>query len=178
MKLLKNVIFVVDLEGGSGKTDFISMMEAKYPGRVHSITAASAHNMAKHINSLSNAESLDALLDVALDFYKSGNTVEEFKELSKNRLLINANEIEEQLKLVQENKEIEEYLVSEMIIEPVAADKLDAEVQKIKNLIDVEGFKQVAMKYSIAETAIKGGDLGWVNENEIAKDFKSKIPLK
>ena len=96
-------------------------------------------------------------------------------KLYKNRLLINANEIEEQLKLVQENKEIEEYLVSEMIIEPVAADKLDAEVQKIKNLIDVEGFKQVAMKYSIAETAIKGGDLGWINENVISEKFRKQI---
>ena len=96
-------------------------------------------------------------------------------KLYKNRLLINANEIEEQLKLVQENKEIEEYLLSEMIIEPVAADKLDAEVQKIKNLINVEGFKQVAMKYSIAETAIKGGDLGWINENVISEKFREQI---
>ena len=31
------------------------------------------------------------------------------------------------------------------------------------------------MNLSISETAINGGDLGWVNENEISKRFKSII---
>ena len=31
------------------------------------------------------------------------------------------------------------------------------------------------MNLSISETALKGGDLGWINENEISKKFKSKI---
>ena len=31
------------------------------------------------------------------------------------------------------------------------------------------------MSSSISQTAIKGGDLGWLNENEISKKFKSII---
>tara|TARA_Y100000590_G_C15723023_1_gene1014159 strand:+ start:953 stop:1888 length:936 start_codon:yes stop_codon:yes gene_type:complete len=96
-------------------------------------------------------------------------------KLYKNRLLINPNEIEEQLKLVQENKEIEEYLISEMIIQPVEAGQIDNEIQKIKNQIDAEGFAQVARRLSIAETAIKGGDLGWINENVITEKFRKQI---
>ena len=96
-------------------------------------------------------------------------------KLYKNRLLINPNEIEEQLKLVQENKEIEEYLISEMIIQPVEAGQIDNEIQKIKNQIDAEGFAQVARRLSIAETAIKGGDLGWINENIISENIRSKL---
>ena len=31
------------------------------------------------------------------------------------------------------------------------------------------------MDLSVAETAIRGGDLGWINENVISDEFKSKI---
>ena len=37
------------------------------------------------------------------------------------------------------------------------------------------GFEKVAMDLSIAETALKGGNLGWVNENVLTKKFKSII---
>ena len=39
----------------------------------------------------------------------------------------------------------------------------------------IEGFESTAMNLSISQTAIKGGDLGWLNENEISKKFRSKI---
>ena len=48
-------------------------------------------------------------------------------------------------------------------------------MKEIKNKIEVEGFEKVAMDLSISETALKGGDLGWVNENVISKKFKNKI---
>ena len=38
-----------------------------------------------------------------------------------------------------------------------------------------EGFKNVARDISISETALNGGDLGWVNENAISSEFKKKI---
>ena len=31
------------------------------------------------------------------------------------------------------------------------------------------------MKLSISQTAVKGGDLGWLNENKISKKFRSII---
>ena len=31
------------------------------------------------------------------------------------------------------------------------------------------------MKYSISDTAIKGGDLGWVNENSVNEKLKLMI---
>ena len=44
-------------------------------------------------------------------------------ELYKDRLRINIEEIDEQLKSIQNKKEIEEYLISEIIIKPVPKDK-------------------------------------------------------
>ena len=46
-------------------------------------------------------------------------------ELYKDRLIVNKNEIEDQLKQFQNKKEVEEYLISEIIIKPVMAEQLD-----------------------------------------------------
>ena len=96
-------------------------------------------------------------------------------ELYKGRLTININEIDEQLKLIQNKKEINEYLISEIIIKNVPENKLESEVKKIKNKIEIEGFEKVAMNLSISETALKGGNLGWISENVISKKIKSQI---
>ena len=96
-------------------------------------------------------------------------------QLYKNRLVINLDEIDEQLKSIQNKKEIEEYLISEIIIKLVPKDKLESTIKKIKNKIKIEGFEKVAMNLSISETALKGGDLDWVSENAISEKFKSKI---
>ena len=75
----------------------------------------------------------------------------------------------------QNKKEFDEYLISEIIIKPVERDKLESRIEEIKGRITIEGFENVAMSSSISQTAIKGGDLGWVNENKISKKFRSII---
>ena len=96
-------------------------------------------------------------------------------QLYKDRLVINIDEIDEQLKLIQNKKEIEEYLVSEIVLNAVTKAKLETKIKEVKNKIKTEGFEQVAINLSISETALQGGDLGWVNENAISEQFKSKI---
>ena len=85
------------------------------------------------------------------------------------------DEIDDQLKLIQNKKEIVEYLISEIIIKPVSQDKLQSKIKEIKNKISIEGFEKVAINLSISETALKGGNLGWISENLISETFKSKI---
>ncbi len=96
-------------------------------------------------------------------------------QLYKDRLSINVEEIDDQLKSMQNKKELEEYLVSEIIIQRVPENEMEAEIKKLKNMIEVDGFEKVAMNLSISETSIKGGNLGWVSENEISNKFKSII---
>ena len=96
-------------------------------------------------------------------------------QLYKDRLSINLIEIDEQLKLIERKKEVNEYLISEIIIKPIPKAKLESEIQKLKNRIKIEGFETVAMDLSISETALQGGDLGWVNENIISEKLKYKI---
>ena len=96
-------------------------------------------------------------------------------ELYKNRIKINAEEIEERLKLIQNKEQINEYLISEILIKPVEKDNLKLEIEKLKNKIKIEGFENVARKLSVSESSKNGGDLGWLNENIISKKMKSVI---
>ena len=93
--------------------------------------------------------------------------------LYRNKISINLSEIDKQLKLNQNKKEFNEYLISEIIVKAVKKDKLESMIKDIKKRIEIEGFKNVAMKLSISESAMSGGDLGWVNENKLAKKFRS-----
>ena len=95
--------------------------------------------------------------------------------LYRSRVSINLNEINEQLKLYQDKKEFEEFLISEVVIKPVEKNKLESKIEEIKNKIKTEGFENVAMNLSISQSAVRGGDLGWLNENEISKKFRSQI---
>ena len=93
----------------------------------------------------------------------------------KNRLSVNLDEINDQLLSFNKKKNIEEYLISEIIINSVPEDKIKSTVKALKEEIKNEGFESVAIEKSISDTAVTGGNLGWVNENSISKDLKSKI---
>jgi parvulin-like peptidyl-prolyl isomerase len=95
--------------------------------------------------------------------------------LYSNRVSVNLNEIDEQLKLYQNKIETEEYLISEIIIKPVEKIKIESEIKELIKKIEIEGFEKVAMNLSISQSAKKSGDLGWLNENKISKEFKSII---
>ena len=96
-------------------------------------------------------------------------------EIYKNNLNINQSEIEDRLKSIQNKKKLDEYLISEIVIGNVESDKLDLEIKKLKNKIKNEGFENVAKELSISESGIKGGDLGWINENIISEKIKTAL---
>ena len=96
-------------------------------------------------------------------------------QLFKNKISINLGEIDEQLKLIQNKKEIKEYLISEIVIKPVEKDKLESVIVELKNRIKIEGFESVAVSLSISDSATRSGDLGWINENIISKKLLSAI---
>ena len=95
--------------------------------------------------------------------------------LYKDRLSVNVSDIEDQLKSVNQKEEAKEYLISEIIIKPIPQENFQNKLSEIYAEIDVMGFSNYAVENSISETAIKGGNLGWINENSISKEFKKKI---
>ena len=94
-------------------------------------------------------------------------------EMYKDRLTINQKEIDEQLSLM--DKDMYEYLLSEIIIKSSANNNIETEVKDLKKKIENEGFEDAAINSSISDTAIRGGDLGWIAENTIINRFKSQI---
>ena len=96
-------------------------------------------------------------------------------QLYKDRLSVNLDEIDEQLKLIQNKKEIEEYLISEIVIKTIEKDKLESVIRELKNKIKIEGFESVAISLSISDSASRGGNLGWIKENLISKKLLSII---
>ena len=96
-------------------------------------------------------------------------------QLYKNNLTINSDEINEKLKLHKNKKKIEEYLISEILILPIEKDMIESEIKKLTNEIENEGFEEVAKRVSISESAINGGNLGWLNENSISEKIKPTI---
>jgi len=95
--------------------------------------------------------------------------------LFNDRLNVNQKEIEEQIEMIKTKKTIDEYLISEIIIKPNQDKDIDSEIKDIIEKIKIEGFEKVAMNLSVSDTAVKGGDLGRIDENVISKQFKSKI---
>jgi len=149
-------------------------------------------DLEKELNSLANNLNLDlntlkdAFTTNEIDF---SHVIEQMEtellwntlifEIYKNRITINKDEIDDQLsKFQNQNKEkIEEYLISEIVIRSVEKDKIESEIKRIKDKISIEGFANVAMDVSISETSVSGGNLGWVSENSISEELKSKIAM-
>ena len=94
-------------------------------------------------------------------------------QIYRNKISVDLDEIDKQLKLNQNKKEFNEYLISEIVVKAAEKDKLESMIKDIKRRIEIEGFKNVAMKLSISQSAMSGGDLGWLNENRIAEKFRS-----
>ncbi len=93
----------------------------------------------------------------------------------KSRLSVNLDEINDQLLSFSKKKKIEEYFISEIVIKPAEEDKIKSTIKSLKEEIKNKGFESVAIEKSISDTAVKGGNLGWVSENSISADLKSKI---
>ena len=96
-------------------------------------------------------------------------------EMYKQNLSINQTEIEDRLKSVQNEKKINEYLISEIIIKKIESTELSTQINELKNKIETEGFENAARELSISESALKGGDLGWINENIISEKIKAEL---
>ena len=75
----------------------------------------------------------------------------------------------------QPKKKLNEYLISEIVIKPVEAGQIETKIQKLKERIEIEGFEVVAKEISISESAFKGGDIGWVNENVVSNDVRNAL---
>ena len=120
-------------------------------------------------------------------FEKNNLNFEKFKEDLKvqfkwNRLILNiyskevklnSSEIELELKKYLSNYKINNeisYNISEIVINNNDVDKF----LEIKNYINTNGFEKAVAKYSIGESAIIGGEIGWVSQSQLSQGIYQK----
>ena len=140
-----------------------------------------SQNLQKLISSLGfkNENDLKILLkdiNLNLNFIKKKIEIELLwnrliYEKYKDKLSINKDKIEENLKLkiINEKQEIEEYQISEILFNATSKDMELEEIQKINKSIDEIGFENTASIYSISNTAGMGGSIGWLAETQLSE---------
>ena len=88
----------------------------------------------------------------------------------KEKIRINDNEVDKELKsMINEKKIIEEYRLSEIEILIENESTFKKRIDEIKKQIKEIGFENTAVKFSSSATALNSGDLGWINSNSLSK---------
>ena len=82
----------------------------------------------------------------------------------KNKINIDKNKISQEIL----NKKNKVYQLSEIVFNLEKNEKLNDKFNLIKKSIEVDGFKNTALKFSISDTSKNGGDLGWINSSAIS----------
>ncbi len=95
----------------------------------------------------------------------------------KEKVKINEKDIQNELSKTMNNKNIEEYRISEISVSFNTENEKTNMINKIKEQINKFGFEETALKFSESTSAVEKGDLGWVNINGLTKKI-SEIILK
>ena len=98
-----------------------------------------------------------------------------------NQLILNKfskdvkiNEEEIRKKLAQ-NSYQKEFLISEILFSLEKNEKLSEKFEKIKKEIELNGFGNAALIYSISNTSDNNGELGWIKNNSLSKKIREEI---
>ena len=93
-----------------------------------------------------------------------------------NRIEIDEQKIKNNInKLILNSKEQNMYHISEILFAVDKSKNVKTKYEEIKKTISDHGFKNAANIHSISDSAKMGGQVGWVNENQISKFLKKEI---
>ena len=96
-----------------------------------------------------------------------------FFKFSK-KVKIDEEKLKEQI-VKKNNQIIKSYLLSEIVFNLDENLSLDEKYNKIKESINLKGFENSALLFSISNTTSSGGDLGWINENSLSLKLQREI---
>ena len=94
--------------------------------------------------------------------------------LYNNQVEINIEKLNKQL-YSKNNQEKELYFLYEILFSAQNKSKYEEIYEKIKKSINEIGFKNTANLYSISDSAKFGGELGWINKQNLNKKILDKI---
>ena len=91
----------------------------------------------------------------------------------KYNLLVKIDEAKLKKQLLKKIKSLRksEYNLSELLFEIDSNDNLDNKYEIIKEYINSNNFKLAATRYSISNSANKGGEIGWIKETLLSENL-------
>lgn len=89
----------------------------------------------------------------------------------KNKIKIDKNKISEEI----QNKKNQFFQLSEIVFNLEDNEKLNEKFELIQKSININGFKNTALKFSISDSSKIGGDLGWINSSAISSKILDKL---
>ena len=90
-----------------------------------------------------------------------------------NEIEIDELKIKKKIKKeISDNKYQNFYLLSEILFETDKIEDVKSKLKLIEKSISEVGFKNTANIYSISDNAKLGGQIGWINENQLSKNIK------
>ncbi len=90
----------------------------------------------------------------------------------KDNIKINREDIKLKIK---NNKNMQQYLLSEILFEVNQNENLENKFKLIKKNINENSFSNAALLYSVSSSSEKGGKLGWINSSSINLKILNKI---
>jgi peptidyl-prolyl cis-trans isomerase SurA len=93
-----------------------------------------------------------------------------------NEVEIDEVKIKKRLKKeLDKNEYLKKYELSEILFDGLNKDEIDEKYKLIKQKIIENDFQTAASLYSISDTSKVGGNIGWVDDNQLSIDIRNEI---
>ena len=92
-----------------------------------------------------------------------------------SQVKIDKNVLREKLNKRKKNLKKKELNISEIVIQPISGKKMNDLINEIQKSIKKVGFENTANLYSIADSKSFGGNIGWVNQDNLSNKIVSNI---
>ena len=93
----------------------------------------------------------------------------------KSKVNIDIEKIKNEMNITKTQEKTSEYLLSEIVFKINKIDELEKTYNEISENITNVGFKNTANIYSVSSTAKLGGNIGWIQENQLSEEIKKII---
>ncbi len=94
----------------------------------------------------------------------------------KDSVKVNSEKINNKLEdIIKNNSEILSFNLSEIVFLEKDKTQIEKKYQEIISSIETVGFKDAAVIHSISESSKLGGQIGWINQNQISKKILLSI---
>ena len=91
----------------------------------------------------------------------------------KDKIFIDEKELKR--KILNNQKEIESLLISEIVIKIKNKNEIGKKYNELISNIEKYGFRESVLKYSISNSKNNSGKIGWINKNSLSKKIQEAL---